>query len=211
LVVILTIASLLGQLYKYSGGHDRYLVTLFDLDKEWNIPTLYSSMSLLFCSFLLAIISSAKKMEKADFTFQWALLAAIFLLLSIDETIQLHEQTITPLRLLFHGRGIFYFSWVIPALAFLFFLGLAYLKFFFALSKRMRLLFFVSGLLYVGGALGMELVGGYYAQLHGQNNIGYALLANFEEVLEMTGVLVFLYTLMSIIRSEFRDLSIQLA
>jgi hypothetical protein len=47
--------------------------------------------------------------------------------------------------------------------------------------------------------------------LHGQNNLGYALLANFEDVLEMIGVLVFIYVLMGVINTEFKNLSIQLA
>lgn len=205
LVIILTVASITGQFYKYFGGHDRYLVTLFDLDKEWNLPTWYSSVSLLFCAFLLAIISLAKKQENAPFTFHWTFLAVVFLLLSLDEAVQLHEQTITPLRVLLNAKGIFYFTWVIPAFAIVCFLGLAYLKFFFSLSKEMRVLFFVSGALYVGGALGMELVGGYYTELHGQNNLGYALLTNLEEVLEMIGVLVFIYALMSFINIELKN------
>jgi hypothetical protein len=40
-LVVLSILSLAGQFYKYFlyDGEDRYIVSLFSLDKEFNIPT----------------------------------------------------------------------------------------------------------------------------------------------------------------------------
>ena len=62
IVICLTIASIAGQFYKYVWGHERYLVKLFNLDEEWNIPTFYASFMLLFCSILLAIIAFFKNL-----------------------------------------------------------------------------------------------------------------------------------------------------
>lgn len=208
LVVILSIASVAGQIYKYNGGHHRYLVSLFDLDKEWNIPTWYASTSLLLCSILLAIISFARKKNNCRFFAHWISLSVIFFLLALDESLQFHEQTSAPLRQLFHAKGLFHFTWVVPAFVLLLIFGLAYFKFLYSLTARMRVLFIISGAIYVGGALLMELVGGYYSELRGQNNLIYALLTNFEEFMEMIGILVFIYALFSFTETEIMFIKI---
>jgi hypothetical protein len=198
LVVMLAAASVTGQIYKYHGGHDRYLVSLFNLDEEWNMPTWYAATSLMFCSLLLAIISIGEKQDRSKFSNHWTILSIIFLLLAMDEAIQIHEQTITPLRTLLKAEGILYFTWVLPAAILLILFGLTFLKFFFNLPKATRLLFLVSGCLYVGGALGMELIGGFYAETYGQANMGYAMLTNFEE-----------FTVLSYIGTRFEDFRIE--
>ena len=118
IIFLLAIISISGQIYKFTIGHDRYIVNMFDLDSEKNIPTWYASTSLFFCSILLIVIGFVKKQINDQFYYQWILLSVIFLFLSLDENVQLHEQSITPLRSLFNSSGIFYFAWVIPALLF---------------------------------------------------------------------------------------------
>jgi hypothetical protein len=58
----------------------------------------------------------------------------------------------------------------------------------------------------VGGALGFELIGGYWTELYGQENAAYALITTCEQSLQMTGILVFIYALMSYITSELNEL-----
>jgi len=210
LVMILMFASITGQIYKYYGGHDRYLVSLFDLDKEWNIPTWYASTSLLFCSFLLLIISLGEKNKGSSFYYHWAILSVIFLFLALDEAIQFHEKTNTPLRNLLDADGFFYYSWVIPAAILLVVFLLAFFKFIIRLPSMTRLLFIISGALFVGGGLGMEFIGGHYVASHGVDNLTYAILTNIEESLEMAGILVFIYALMRFISIEFKNVQIDL-
>lgn len=47
----------------------------------------------------------------------------------------------------------------------------------------------------------MEMVGGAYAHLNGQQNLTYALLATLEEMMEMSGLVVFIYGLLRYIHS----------
>lgn len=211
IVLVLTVLSVVGQLYKYSFGHDRYLVTLTNLDAEWNLPTWYQSNTLLLCSLLLGIISYAKKTYGSRFHLHWLSLSVIFLILAMDESIQFHEQTITPLRTLLRTSGIFYFAWVIPAAILLLILGLAFMKFLQNLPGKTRRLFLISGSIYVGGVIGMELVGGSYFSSHGKDNLTYAMLANLEEFLEMSGILIFIYALMRYIKENLKDLKLCLA
>jgi hypothetical protein len=54
----------------------------------------------------------------------------------------------------------------------------------------------LAAVLYIGGAVGFELVGGYYAELHGEKNLTFNLIATVEETLEMTGIVLFNYALL---------------
>ena len=84
-------------------------------------------------------------------------------------------------------------------------------QFFMQLPHWTRCLIAAGGTLYVGGALGMELVGGYYASLHGHRNLVFALLTTIEEAGEMADVLIFMYALMAYISTYIKDLTIGVA
>ena len=55
--------------------------------------------------------------------------------------------------------GIFYFAWVIPATALLILLAIGFLPFFRSLPAETRRLFLVAGAIFLGGALGAEVIG----------------------------------------------------
>ncbi len=204
IVICLIVANMVGIVSKYYFGYSR--IALFDLDREANIPTLYSSTTMLLCAGLLAVIAAARKrQERRDYLY-WAGLAVVFLFLSADETAGLHERLIIPLRSALHTSGTLYFAWVIPYGIFVITVMLVYLRFLFSLPVGIRYLIIFAGILYVAGALGGELIGGYWIELHGQANITYALITTCEESLEMTGILVFIYALMSYITSELKGL-----
>ena len=50
---------------------------------------------------------------------------------------------------------------------------------------------------YVAGALGCEFLGGRYFELHGRDNMPYALLVTCEEGLEMAGIVIFIGALLA--------------
>ena len=122
LVVIigLSIANLVGQYYVSLGGNDDLILKIvkkLDLDEEANnLPTWYQSSTLLLCSVLLMTIAFIRKsFDDVDTKF-WGAMAAIFLYLSIDEAVSIHEQLTVPLREGIGLHGILFFSWVIPAI-----------------------------------------------------------------------------------------------
>ena len=198
IVLCLLLASTAGQLAKHLWGHGRLwgFVRLFDLDQEGNVSTWYQSMTILVCAGLLAAIARHRRRLGAPYAVHWTVLAVIFLGLSIDELASIHEMAIRPLREAWHLRGILHFAWVIPGGAFVLLVGLAYLPFLAALPARTRRLFIVAGALYVGGTLGMDLVGGYLADYHGTGNLVYVAAYTVEEALEMVGIVIFLRALM---------------
>lgn len=85
---------------------------------------------------------------------------------------------------------------------------LVFRKFIFSLPFRTKALFILAGAIYVGGAIGMESIGGYIADTPGLHPAAYAVAATIEELLEMLGVIIFIYALLSYIKSQLCDLSI---
>lgn len=199
----LAIAGVVGQVLRYRFNHDNVfgLVPLFGLDREANIPTWYSSVSLLIASALLAAVARARRQARDPDSRYWRGLAVIFLYLSVDEASSIHER----LDLVPRAAALsaaFHYGWVVVGIAAVAVVGLLCLRFVLRLAPPIRRLFVLAGLLFVGGALGLELLEGYYASAAGPGNLTYALLAALEEVLEMAGVAVFIYALLRQLATE---------
>lgn len=113
------------------------------------------------------------------------------------------------MQALFGGRelGIFYFAWVLPALVLLVGLGLYFVGFLRRLPSPTRRAFSATGLIYLGGAVGVELIAGRHVEVHGYNNLPYAFLVVAEEGLEMTGVILFLKALLAYLRDHYREVN----
>jgi len=176
----------------------------FYFDREDSLPTYYSAILLLTAAFILSLIAVLKKKEKDSFTIHWAVLAIIFLGLSIDEAVSFHELLIEPLRQKFELTGYLRFSWVIAGGLFVVVFGIAYLKFFLALPPQMKVLFFVSGAIYVLGVIGFEMIGGsIYQGSTGvrDTSLPYMVVMTIEETLEIVGMSLFIYTLLQYIKS----------
>jgi len=213
IIAFLFLANMTGLILRFYFGFNKLLgiIPLFIFDYEANVPTWYSSVALLFCSLLLALISIKKIKEKDRYRLHWSVLSIIFLYLSLDETAQIHELTIKPLRDLFSLEGIFYFSWVIIGISFIVIFAIAYLRFFINLPKKIQFLFALSGVLFIGGALGIELIGGWYSSIIGEDNIMYLLITTLEEIFEMLGIAVFIYSLLIYIRLYIKKFTISIS
>jgi hypothetical protein len=209
-VLFFAIAGVTVQVLRYGFNYRERWISLFNLDREVNYPSWYSSFTLLFCGILLGIIAAAKKKEGDLYFLHWKALGFIFVFFSLDEILSLHEiLIINDLRKALNLGGFFYFIWVIPGGIFVLLTALAYFKFLLHLPRKTRELFLLAGSIYVGGALGMEMVCGYYADAVGQRNLIYGLMVSVEEILEMVGVVVFIYALLSYIGSYFEDIDLR--
>ncbi len=214
-ILILFFMNIARMLVVFFTGHDYMygFLPLFDLDIEQNIPTFFSSILILLCSCLLAVIAFMERNKaKNDYKY-WGGLSAIFLFLSIDEFASIHELLMSPLRHITGASGFFFFAWVIPYGLLLLVLFAIYLRFLFRLPSKIRLMSIISGFIYVTGAFGFEFIGGYYydIHIHGQKDFVYQMITSFEEILEMGGMLLFLYTLMVYIDSYHKSLSIRIS
>jgi hypothetical protein len=187
------------------------VVRLAWLDEECNIPAWYSAGLLLACSFLLVIIASAHRQLGDGYAARWLGLSLIFGFLSLDETAQLHELSIAPLRQVFHPTGFLYYPWIILGGIGLALFLLSYLRFLAKLPRRTWRLFVLAGVLFVGGALGVEAVSAKLASLHGEHTSSYHAITTLEELLEMAGLVVFIYALLDYISRQFTTLRVHVA
>jgi hypothetical protein len=186
----------------------RLFIKLFDFNLEANLPTYFSSLILLLNGVLLALIGCRYRAIGMKF-WHWYGMAIIFIFLSLDEMIQIHEQLRGPMEALFNTSGILYFAWFIPYILATIIVAVAYFKFLMRLPKPILKLFILAAVLFISGAVVMEALSGMHAEVHGENNIEYALIYTVEELLEMSGSVVFLYALITYIITSFKSFELK--
>lgn len=167
------------------------------VDHESSIPTWFSTALLLSCAGLLFLVALAKRARRDRYTRHWMGLAFIFLYLSMDEGAALHEIFTTPLRELFNATGVLFFAWVIIGVPLVLIFALAYLRFLLHLPSRVRNLFILAGMMYVGGAVVIEGIAANQWYLNDGSTLFYSAISSVEEFFEMTGVIVLIYALLS--------------
>ena len=211
----LVLASILGQGMYYLPHHNRIqqvLSTMFYVDKEFNVPSTFSALLLLFAGILLFSITLRNVKAKLIFG-HWLVLACGFSVMAIDEMFSFHERLIDPVHSLFTNvlnvdhLGIFRFAWVIPGIALVLALIPYFWKFVLNLPRHTRRNFLTAAAIYLGGAIGTELLGGYFFATHGStDSFLYSMIATVEESLEMSGVILFIYGLM-VYRAEMPQIA----
>ena len=210
IIVFLVFAALVGTFFKYSLGHSHIygLVPLFDLDKETNIPTFYSSAALMLGAILLCLISYIEKGRGSAWRY-WFGLMCIFVFLSLDEFIQIHERFGQPMREVFNTSGYLLFAWVIPYFIVGLVLLITYARFLFRLPRRITWLILLSGMIYISGAIGVEMISASISDKGLRDSLSYALITTIEEALEMFGIALFIYTLLIYIREHMVSVTIK--
>jgi len=173
----------------------------FSVDREMGLPAWFSTVLLFSCAAQLWLLADA---DRSGPRRRWArrgrLLAVVFVYLSIDELTEIHEQSMEPLQQGLGLGGVLQFAWVVLALPLVAILGLVMLGWLRALPRGSRWCVVASGVLYVGGAAGVELIGSWLWATQGQDTLTYAAVATLEEGLEMGALVFFLGTLWTLRR-----------
>lgn len=174
------------------------LLDLFSVNAEETIPTWYATLLLFTAAGLLFLIAALKKKKEQPYARHWLGLALIFLYLSMDEGAVIHEIASDVIEARFETSGYLTFPWVALFVPLVIVFALVYLRFLFHLPVKTRYLFTAAGLLYVGGAVGVEVIS---ANVYGESGITftYLAIATVEELCEMLGVVVFIYALLDYI------------
>jgi len=177
------------------------IIKWFDFNLESNVPTWFSVIILAFAAMLFFIIYSHKKKNGAKGAHYWRTLCLIFLFLSCDESVQVHEEVARILQpsVGMKMSGFLYWAWVVPYGIFAIVAAIYFLRFVLSLPMRTRVLFFIAGGLYVFGALVLEFPEGHFYLTYGLNHIYNRILYFVEELCEMSGVSVLIYALLDYI------------
>lgn len=194
----------LGHNYVYG------IVPLFTFGAEDNFQTFFSLMLLLGAAALLAL-TGVLETRRGNGRHEWTVLCCGFLVMAFDEVFSFHERLVPPVRaLLGEGQlGILYYAWVIPGLLLVAVLGLYFLRFLMTLPQQTTRRFIASAALYLGGAIGFELLGGRQAELYGRDNWAYSMYSTIEESLEMVGVTVFIWALLHHCRQYHQNVTFE--
>jgi len=186
IVVSLVFIHCLLHLYQsYIAEVPWLLMQLFELDEENNLPTFFSGYLLLNNAFFLYLIACA---NRHSYTWHWYILAFGFLTLSVDEIAGLHETFNTATDI----------NWAIPAGVLVLLGSIFFVPFLLSLNRRLAFMFVVSGAIYLGGAVGIELL----SQDMDEDSLAYGFATALEEGMELFGAWLFLAVNLEEMRGE---------
>ncbi|MGD1903423.1 MAG: hypothetical protein ACFB9N_14415 [Geitlerinemataceae cyanobacterium] len=183
------------------------------MNEEMNIPTLFSVGLLLTASLLLgAIAYLAKRNDRKRFR-NWRRLCVLFAIFALDELLSFHEgfsKVLTPiLEENALDFGFLYHSWVLVGAAFAGVIFLVFIRFVLGLPTFFRNAFILSGLVFVSGSIGMEMINGAWLAM-AERGFVYDVLTGIEEALEMSGVVIFIYALMTYLQTQLYQVTVTL-
>ena len=170
----------------------RNTLRVFDLSEEQSLGTWWTTLLLLFAAVAAAALAAAHPRGTPSRR-GWTTFALFIALLSIDETVAMHER-FGPI--VFHGLGlpqIFVLAWVIPAV--LIFVAFVYWQrgFFASLPGMLRRRLLLAAAVYVGGAVGLEvvesiIVGSSDMNMDAATTVVFSVIEVVEEVLEILAI-----------------------
>ena len=216
-ITCLVLAPLLMHVVFLLTGHDYIfgIRPLFDLNKEKNVPALFSASAILISALTLFVLHRRYRLADREGATFFLIIGCVFLYLACDEAFSFHEL-LTPItnQQMNVGGAFFKFSWIAPALLFSLVVFLFSLKFLWRTDPDMRKFLVLSGAVFITGAVGLEAAMGFYIEsVTGpwtlwQNTVAFILSA-CEETMEMLGIALFLYGLLRHFERHFGALTLR--
>lgn len=198
------------EIYLFTFGAETFLRRLrhFELDGENTAIVWYSSLLILVNAAVLAVISILAAKRNHKMVFQWRLLAFVFVFLSLDETASFHESAAAPVKEALGLSGYFEFGWIVPAIMLVAVFVIYYTPFLFSLPRHIAVRFLFAGGVFVGGAVGLEMVGGNIVDATGSRTGVYLVASTIEETFEIIGMTLFLAALLRYLKEMFGEWTI---
>jgi hypothetical protein len=178
-------------------GHNQVfgLAPLFDLNGERTFPTMLAFIG--FCSISLLALAAAQCSDLPADSVAWRAIAVLGLWLGLDEALSFHEQFLDTARSI-AVHPVMYYGWYLFYVPVVGVMLLPFVPFFRRLPRATTAGLLLAGLVFIGGAVGVEAFGGYVAyQRHyfqAQEIAGlpvravYELEVLVEECMEFAGV-----------------------
>lgn len=168
------------------------LLDRFDLDGEATVPSWFDASLLLINAIVLGLIARDTRIAGDRWWKHWAALSAVFVLASMDEAAAFHELLNPALGAVFPPDGVLSIGWWAPAIIVVIVAGVVFTPFLRSLDTEVRTRMLWALGIFVGGALGVEIVESFLPQDGGSALVAlYAL----EEGMEFLGLIVLLTAL----------------
>jgi hypothetical protein len=117
LVATATIVTIVTHRLEASNHHElAQLINRFDLGFEPSVPNWYSSVNLMACSILVAVIARAKETRRDRWVGSWRVMAFLFALLAVGKGVRLNEIVNRAVYSFVDSQERFYTPWVFAIL-----------------------------------------------------------------------------------------------
>jgi hypothetical protein len=213
IVGFLLVAGLISVYLKFIKGlqHGLGFVPLFNLDGEYNIPAFYSAFAIWICAALLWYIFHYEKPMGNKQAIYWKALSCIFVFLGFDELSGIHENfgRLAPLIWQYVPELKISRKWVIPFSPFLLAFAIYFIRFYLRLSRKTKIQFSVAAIVYLSGAIGIEILGAWYSNTRNLPDLYRALFSVIEEGMEMVGIVIFIRALLVYIHDNIPNPAIE--
>ncbi|MPY68374.1 hypothetical protein F8S09_17110 [Deinococcus sp. SDU3-2] len=204
-VVLMVSIGVIGQLSPSLRGTQFSAGT--NLNGEYNVASAFNASLFFIGAVLLWLIGRVTRLKGDPFAHTWTLLSRLIFFLALDEYLAIHDK-VNRTRDLFGLSGIFYYAWIIPYGLLALVVSLLLIRFLRYLPQGTRNALIFAGVLYVTGALGLELVEAKIDSLlvvNSENStpssgLVLLLLIALEELLEMLALVILIATLLGYLR-----------
>ena len=202
------VAHCVVQVGIYGFGAEKHWLDSLNMDRELNLPTLFSSSLLLISALLMQRLGHNSNPDAAD---DWRLLSKIFIFLALDEALQIHEILIIPgLRHQVHPALAS--TWVVPYAVLALILLWRFRRFLSSLSRATASRLLRAGAVYIGGAIGMEMIGSFAVRssLIRLHSPWYGAITGLEEALELLGIILLIDALLRALLDQRNSIDLTL-
>ena len=198
-ILSLVHVSVLCAYYWINDENQFGFIPMIDFDYESNIPTLFTTLLFIFSALLLAVHWKGCRQSHSHEAKYWFGLILLFVFLGFDEGIKIHEFTGDFVERFIVAQGYLYFPWFIPYSIALLVLTLIYFRFYLELPVKTKKQLFLSALVFLSAAIGLDIIGANEAYLNGTDSILYSILYTAEEIMEMVGLIIFITALIDLL------------
>lgn len=207
-LLLISVACFWAAQQSNSDKLDR-LWRFFSFNAEMSVPTYFSVLLLVASAAMLSLIAFVRLKERQPLRKYWAILAAGFWYMSLDEFIGLHERFDGASKALGLADNL-KFDWVVTGILIVVATVIAFLPFLFKLPRDTRSRFIIAGVFYVGGAVFIETIQSVYFATT-ERGASYIIFFSLEETCEMVGLVLFISALLAYIRDQFGEIRLSLA
>ena len=204
----LLVAHGVVQVGIYGFGAEKHWLDSLNMDQELNLPTLFSSSLLLVSALLMRRLGqSSDRIAALD----WRLLSKIFIFLALDEALQIHEILIIPgLRNQVHPALAS--TWVVPYAVLALILLWRFRQFLVSISTATASRLLQAGAVYIGGAIGMEIIGSFAVRssLIRLHSPWYGAITGLEEAFELLGIILLIDALLRALLDQRNSIDLTL-
>ena len=193
LTVISVLANAAIEVLPNPGAGLVTFESLFDVVGERTVQAWYSTGLLALAGVGAWITAVRARLAPGDRSWRpWTVVSASLVWVSLDEMVGIHELLNDPNAPAGPGR----FAWILVGLPVAIVLAITMVPVLRELPWELSGLLVLSGAVFVGGAVGIEFLSGFFVG----TNLIYGSLAHVEELFEMVGVVLFLEALLRLNR-----------